>query len=204
MKRAIDALFPRIRQGILAATLLKPARWWYLSDLAKHLQVRPSSLQRELATLVAAGVLLRRKEGNRVFVQPNTDCPFLSELTGLLTKTAGLVDVLEDVLASFAQRIRCAFVYGSLARAEERADSDVDLMVIGEAGLAELTPVLRRVESRLGRAVNATVYAQAKFAKKATSGHHFLREVLARDKPFVPGRADYLARTVRRPARPAT
>src|SRR5215813_13177005 len=129
--RALDALFPRIRQAILVATVLHPDRWWYLSDLAKHLGVRPSSLQRELATLVEAGILQRREDGNRVYFQANPDCPFLSELQGLLVKTAGIVDVLRETLAPFAKRIDWAFIYGSVARAEELASSDVDLMIIG-------------------------------------------------------------------------
>ena len=87
--RALDALFPRIRQALLAATVLHPDRWWYLSDLAKHLDVRPSSLQRELAALVDAGILRRRRDGNRVYFQRNPDCPFLRELQGLLVRRLG-------------------------------------------------------------------------------------------------------------------
>jgi DNA-binding transcriptional ArsR family regulator len=121
--RALDALFPKTRQVILAATVLHPERWWYLSDLAKHLGVRPSSLQRELTSLVDAGVLRRRQDGNRVYFQAQPDCPFLPELQGLLVKTAGVVDTLREVLSPFAKRIDWAFVYGSMARAEELASS---------------------------------------------------------------------------------
>src|SRR5437773_7488411 len=109
--KAIDALFPRTRQAILAATLLHPDRWWYLSDLAKHLVVRPSSLQRELAALTSAEILRRRRDGNRVYFQANPDCPFLPELQGLLVKTAGIVDVVRETLAPFAKRIDWAFIY---------------------------------------------------------------------------------------------
>jgi len=149
---ALDAFFPRIRQALLAATVLHPERWWYLSDLAKHLGVRPSSLQRELAALVEAGILNRRQDGNRVYFQANPDCPFLPDLQGLLVKTVGVVDILREALSRFATRIDWAFVYGSIARAEELASSDVDLMLIGQVGLAELTPALRRAEAQLGRA----------------------------------------------------
>jgi DNA-binding IclR family transcriptional regulator len=101
--------------------------------LAKHLGVRPSSLQRELAALVAVGIL-RRRDGNRVYCQPHPDSPFLPELQSLLVKTAGVVDVLREVLSRFAKRIDWAFAYGSSARAQELALSDVDLMSIGHVG----------------------------------------------------------------------
>ena len=189
---SINALFPRIRLGILAATCMHPGRWWYLSDLAKHLQVRPSSLQRELSSLVSAGVLLRRRDGNRVYFKPDPECPFLEELQGLMLKTMGLVDVLREELTPLSPRIMWAFVYGSIARGEEISSSDVDLMVIGDVGLASLTMPLQRAEKRLQHSVNPTVYTQAEVAKKLAEGHHFLHEVLQHEKLFVLGRANDL------------
>lgn len=202
--RALDALFPRIRQALLAATLLHPERWWYLSDLAKHLGVRPSSLQRELAALVEAGILNRRQDGNRVYFHPNPDCPFLPELQGLLVKTAGVVDVLRQALKSFTKRIDWAFVYGSMARATEVASSDVDLMIIGEVGLADLTPALRRAEARLGRPVNPTLYTPEEFATKLQAGHHFLKAVLDGEKLSVLGDPHDLAAAPQHPPGAAT
>jgi uncharacterized protein len=197
--RPLDALFPRIRQALLAATLLHPEQWWYLSDLAKHLGVRPSSLQRELAALVEAGILSRRQDGNRVYFQPNPACPFLPELQGLLVKTAGVVDVLRDVLSRFATRIDWTFVYGSIARAEELVASDVDLMVVGHVGLADLTPALRRAEERLGRPVNPILYSREEFATKLRAGHHFLQAVLDGEKLFILGNPHELAAATRSP-----
>jgi predicted nucleotidyltransferase len=185
--RPIDALFPSTRQAILAATLLHPDRWWYQSDLAKHLAVSPSSLQRELTKLTRAGILRQRPDGNRVYFQADPDCPFLPELQGLLTKTAGLVDVVRDALAPLDKGIDCAFVHGSIARGEELASSDVDLLVVGKVGLAELSPALRPAEERLGRPVNPTVYTRAEFAKKVKAGHHFLQSVLEKEKIFIVG-----------------
>jgi DNA-binding transcriptional ArsR family regulator len=191
--RPLDSLFPRTRQAILTATLLHPDRWWYLSDLAKHLGVRPSSLQRELAALTNAELLCRRRDGNRVYFQANSDCPFLPELQGLLVKTAGLVDVLRETLAPFATRIHWAFIYGSVARAEELATSDIDLMIIGKVGLADLAPALRRAEKRLSRAVNPTLYSREEFVTKLRAKDHFLIAVLNGAKLFILGDSHELA-----------
>jgi DNA-binding transcriptional ArsR family regulator len=95
----IDALFPVVRQEVLAATLMHPERWWYLSDLAAELGRAPSSLQREVVRLAEAGILETRQEANRTYYRPNADCPLLPELTGLVAKTvggvaaAGVIDV---------------------------------------------------------------------------------------------------------------
>ncbi len=184
---AIRALLPRVRWEVLAAAFMQPDRWWYLSDLAKHLKRRPSSLQRELSALAAAGILRARREGNRAYFQADRDCPFFNELRGLMAKTAGLVDVLREVLRPLSDRISLAFVYGSVARAEERSTSDIDLVVVGDVGLSDVAPLLTRGEARLGRPVNATVYRPVEFVAKGRRGHHFLRRVLGQERLFVVG-----------------
>lgn len=89
--------------------------------------------------------------------------------------------------APLGNKITCAFVYGSVARREERATSDVDLMVIGRAGLADLAPALRKAGRRLGREINVTNYSRDEFRKKVTEGDHFLKTVLKGDLQFVKG-----------------
>ena len=164
----------------------------------------PPSLQRELAALVDAGILNRRQDGNRVYFQPNPDCPFLPELQGILVKTAGVVDALREVLSRWAKRIDCAFVYGSVAHAEELASSDVDIMIIGQLGLAELSPALRRAEARLGRPVNPTLYTREEFATKLQAGHQFLKTVLGGEKLFILGDPHELAANSHSPPGAAT
>lgn len=191
--RPLDALLPRTRQAILAATFRDPDRSWYLSDLARRLGVRPSSLQRDLSRLVAGGILQRRTEGNRVYFQADSNLPFFRELSEIIAKTVGLTDVLREALAPFARRIDWAFVYGSVAKSEERASSDIDLMIIGRLGLADLSPALQKAEQALNRALNPVVYAREEFARKLKRRHHFLTTVMQEEKLFVIGRASELA-----------
>ena len=193
--KAIDALFPATRRDVLAAVLLHADRAWYLSDLARHLGRPPSSLQREMVSLVEAGILRRKRDGNRVYFEADDDCPFLTELRGILLKTVGLVDVLREVLEPFVPRIEWAFIYGSIARNEELSRSDVDLMIIGRLGLADLAPALPAAEHRLLRPINPTLFTHAEVAKKLKTGHHFLKTVFSQQKLFIVGRDDDLATT---------
>lgn len=183
----LAALFPTVRGDVLAATLTHTEKWWYLSELAQFLGTSPSSLQRELKALVDAGILETRREGTRAYFKADTRSPVFPELRGLIDKTAGVVPTLRTILRPFERRIACAFVYGLVARSEERAQSDIDLLVVGDVGLADLTPALRRAEGRLGGEVNVTSYSTAEFRKKATAKDHFLSEVLRRPKQFVKG-----------------
>jgi predicted nucleotidyltransferase len=184
---ALAALFPTVRGDVIAATLTQPDKWWYLSELAQFLGTTPSSLQRELKTLVASGILEQRREGTRTYFKAESRSPLFPELRGLLEKTAGLLPTLHQALEPFQARMDCAFVYGSVARSQEHALSDVDLLVIGAVGLAELAPALRKAESRLGREVNTTSYSTNEFRKKVAAKDHFLSEVLRGPKAFVKG-----------------
>jgi predicted nucleotidyltransferase len=191
-KKKKSVLFTATREAILCATMMHFQRWWYLSDLARHLRLRPSSLQRELRSLVDGGVLRKRTEGNRVYYQANPKCSYFSELRGIIIKTAGLVDVLREMLKEFQKDIDWAFVYGSIAKAEDRSDSDVDLMIIGNLGLSDLAVKLAKAENKIGREINPTIYSRKEVVKKVKEEHHFIKTVLSEDKILLIGKQDEL------------
>jgi predicted nucleotidyltransferase len=191
----IDALLTKSVQGVLAATLMQPERWWYLSDLARFLHRTPSSLQGALAALVKAGVLHRKEEGNRVYYQADRRCPFHSDLRGMIAKTVGLVDVLREALRPQASRIDAAFVFGSVARATERSASDIDLGIIGTLGRFDLAIELAWAEERLGRPINTKLWQPSEFKKRRTSGDHFVTTLIRGEKLMVMGSGEWLEKT---------
>jgi predicted nucleotidyltransferase len=188
----LDAIFPSIRAGVLSSLLLDPERWWFLSELARHLTVRPSSLQRELDSLVDAGIIARREDGRRVYFKANSSSPVFKDLRGLVEKTAGLVPALSNALALFGHRIDVAFLYGSLARGEGRSASDVDVLIVGSVKQIDLVPILRKLEDRFGREVNATLYMPQEFRAKLAAGDHFLGSVMKGSTILLKGSIDEL------------
>lgn len=147
----------------------------------------PSSLQRELAHLHAAGILESRREANHTYYRPNVDCPILPELTGLIVKTVGVVDVLRRAFKLFARRIDWAFIYGSLARGDAVAESDIDLLIIGDVTLSDLARPLKTLERKLGRPINPSIFPRREFAAKLRAGHYFVRSLVPNDKVFLLG-----------------
>ncbi len=171
---------------------VQPEKSWYVSELARHMGVPSSSLQRELQGLTKSGILRNHRQGRMAYYQANTASPLYSDLRGLLLKTAGLVDVLADALNPLAARIRFAFVYGSIASGTEKSDSDIDLMVVGSASPAELAVPLRHAQEVLGREINPTVYSASEFGAKRSSKDHFLTQVLSKPRLVVLGNPDDL------------
>lgn len=194
---SLDSLLPKTRQGILAATFVQPDRSWYVSELARRLGVPSSSLQRELHDLTAAGILKSHRQGRMVYYQANAQSPLFSDLRGLLLKTVGLVDILADALRPLIPKISVAFVYGSIASGQERSDSDIDLMVIGDLSPVELAVPLRHARELLGREINPTVYSQVEFAKKRGAKDHFLTHILTKPRLLVLGSENELDKTTR-------
>ena len=199
----LDALIPKTRQGILAALLVQPEKIWYVSELARRMGVPSSSLQRELHTLSAAGILKTHRQGRMAYFQANAESPVFPDLRGLLLKTAGLVDVLADALHPLAANIQRAFVYGSIASGEARMDSDIDLMIIGDVAPAELALPLRRAREQLGREINPTIYTAAEFTRRRAAKDHFLTDVLTRPRLPVLGTVDDLGKAPRQQQRHA-
>jgi DNA-binding transcriptional ArsR family regulator len=183
----LNALFPSLRGGILATFFQIPGKWWYMSELAQRLNTSPSSLQRELSSLNEGGLLERRMDGKRVYYRPNEASPVFQDLKGLFEKTAGVVPVLRVTLEGLNDKITCSFLYGSMARAEESAESDVDIMIVGSVGLAEVAPALRKAERTLGRPVNPTIYSVREFQRRVRDRDHFLTTVLAGSLSFIQG-----------------
>ncbi len=178
---------PGVRQHLLATLLLWPEKSWYMTDLAHHLGLSPSSLQRELGQLASAGFFTKKPDGNRVYYQANQSHPLFPELRGLMLKTAGLTEVLHRALARFSEKISMAFVFGSTATGQMTAASDVDLLVVGTVTFWELSQTLSSIESELARPVNVSLYSPQEFFTKLSTGQHFLTSVLATPRIFIMG-----------------
>jgi predicted nucleotidyltransferase len=188
----LQILFPQVRAEVLRLLFADDTRELHLRELTRQSGLSLGTLQTEVEKLRAADLLLSRRDGNRLYFRANAAHPLFADLRQLVLKTAGLREVLADALRD-VPGIELAFVFGSLAAGTGKAGSDVDLLVIGYAGLRALAPRLRPAAERLGREINPVTMTAAEFARDRTK-KPFLRDVLAKDKLFVKGNSDELAR----------
>jgi len=197
--RSPQSLFGRTRRDVLGLLLGHPDERFYLRQILRTIGGGSGSLQRELAQLVEAGLVERVREGHQVYFSANRSSPIFGELQAIIQKTAGTGDVLRGALAPLVrkERIAVAFVYGSVAGGVQTAKSDVDLLILGDAALAEVVPAARIAEQRLGREVNPSVYPVREFRAKLKAGNSFLKRVLAGPKLFIAGDDHELERLAR-------
>jgi predicted nucleotidyltransferase len=172
-----DLLFGRTRARLLATLYDKPDNTFFIRQLARHIDGSAGTVQRELATLTAAGLILREVRENQIFYHANRAHPIFAELHSLLAKTAGVFHMLQEALTPLSDRIEYAFVYGSFAKGEEKAESDIDLLLTGEITLDELLEQMSPVERQLNRPISPTIFAREELRTKIHSGNHFLKAI---------------------------
>jgi hypothetical protein len=131
-----DLLFGRTRGAILALLFGHADQSFYTRQIAREVDASVGAVQRELENLSKVGLIVRNSVGSQVFYQANRDAPIFREMQGLVNKTVGIFSVLRSALHPLAKRVLVAFVYGSVAREEETAQSDVDLLVVGSLTFA--------------------------------------------------------------------
>lgn len=188
------ALFPGARRGLLGLLYGQPDSAFYLREVAARVGAGMGQVQRELERLSKAGILRRFEQGRHVYFQANQQCPVYEELRGLVEKTLAGPALLRQALAQLADRIEVAFVFGSVARGEDRAESDLDLFVVGEVSLQEVVTAISPLQQTLGGDVNPVIYPMAEVKAKLADGHHFLTTVVADDKIFVIGTQNELGK----------
>jgi len=175
-KSLAEALFPRTRRSVLQQ-LTETPDGLHLRELERTTGVNSRHLQRELHALRDAGLLKARKVGNQIIYRLDPDCPIYNEIRAIVRKTLGLAAVLVEMLDPVASKIELAYVYGSLAQGQERPDSDIDLMLVGDISLRELAPLMTEAEQALGREINPTLYGADEYAEALDDGHSFVRAV---------------------------
>ncbi|MBU9617152.1 nucleotidyltransferase domain-containing protein [Burkholderia multivorans] len=194
MLRSIaSTLFSDYRRRVLGLLLLRPDEALHVREIARMTDTAPGTLHKELSKLAEAGILSRERQGNQVLYRANRGCAIYEELAAIMRKTSGIGDVLTDALRPCAGQIDVAFIFGSVARGQETADSDVDVMVIGTVGFANVVRLLYDVQATLRRDINPKVLSRDEFRQGVDGRDAFLRDVLGKPKIFLIGTEDDLA-----------
>jgi predicted nucleotidyltransferase len=188
------ALFSKGRRELLALLFTNPERSFYLRQITRVLGMGQGVVQRELSRLSRAAVITRMRVGSQVHYQANRQSPIFGELKSLIVKTAGVAEVLRDSLATVADQVDVAFIFGSFGRAEERTTSDVDVMVVGGVSFGDVVAALQPAQKKIGREVNPAVFSSEEYRTRVRSKDRFWDTVLNSPRIFLIGSQHELER----------
>lgn len=191
MNTLTELLSSRVKAEIFRLLFGAAAHQLHVREIERQSGLADATVRQELRRLSRLGVVEARPDGNRTYYQANRHHPLYPDIRNLVLKTDGLTEVLRDALAS--AEIKLAFVFGSMAAGTEKAESDIDLIVIGDLSLRRLSKLLSGVALRVGREINPHVFTVEEFLQKKKTKDHFITSVLATPKLFVIGNEDELA-----------
>ncbi len=185
MNTLAQLICSRVRAEIFRILFRPGSGGVHLREIQRQSGFAIGTVRQDIEKLAKLGVVIKRRDGNRVYYMANEDHPLYNEISKLVLKTVGMVDTLVSALSM--DEILCAFVFGSMASGTAGPNSDIDLMVIGKIGLRKLSSFLSGAGNQLGREINPHVMSPAEFQNRLREKDHFLTSVLASPKIFVIG-----------------
>ena len=185
----------RVRVEILSVFLMNPERELYVREVERLTGEDYKNVSMELRNLEEIGLLSSRNEGNLKYFSLNKEFVIYEELKSIFMKTKGAVGIIREAVST-KRHIDYAFIYGSFATGEERAESDIDVMVIGEISLEEVLPLIRGPEEKLSREINLSLYDLQEMRKRVKDRNPFIMEVLEGSKIMLVGDEDELRRVI--------
>ncbi|MEE9446009.1 MAG: nucleotidyltransferase domain-containing protein [Cocleimonas sp.] len=197
-----DSLFTKTQQKVMGLLFRKPDTSFYLNEIVRLADMGKGTIKRELEKMTQAGLLTVKRIGNQTHYQANPASPVYDELISISRKTFGLADVIRQALqadGSFLAEgsfqadgsIQYAFIYGSIAKGEDTAQSDIDLMIIGDdLAYTDMMNILIPIEKELQCPINPSIYTLEDFKKKRDEKNSFIIRVLEQEKINVIGDAD--------------
>jgi predicted nucleotidyltransferase len=189
-----DALFTHTQQRVLSVLFGNTRRSYYASEIIGRAQVGSGSVQRELARLEASGLIVSERIGNQKHYRADERSPVFEALRTLVLRTSGLADVVRDALAPLAPQLLAAFVFGSIAKQEDNASSDIDLLVVSDSlTFAALFGALESAARDLGRAINPTVHSRLEIVSLRRKKNSFIERVMEQPKIWIYGNEDVLS-----------
>ncbi|MBN2569027.1 MAG: nucleotidyltransferase domain-containing protein [Deltaproteobacteria bacterium] len=164
----------------------------HMREIERRSGFSTGTVQSELKKLYRLDLIKKNRDGNRLYYQANREHPLYPEIRSIVLKTIGLVDRMRKALQQ-SSGIEVAFVFGSIARHDEKTQSDVDLIVIGNLGLRKLVSLLSGLSEEIGREINPHVFTPREFVSRKAKGEHFISRVLQEQKIFIIGNENDLA-----------
>jgi predicted nucleotidyltransferase len=188
----LERLFSsRVRVRLMTLFLLHPDVGYHARELSRQVDANYSAIWKELKNLEQVGLLFSENSMGRKVYRLNTAFPIMPELRNIILKTAGAGDLIRQALDDVAG-IEAAFIYGSFAGGEPDMQSDLDLMIIGEIGLSELSSSIAAIEEELARPINYIIYSHEEWKSKVKERDPFIINVLKGEKIMLTGSIDEL------------
>ncbi|HVV78370.1 MAG TPA: nucleotidyltransferase domain-containing protein [Pseudolabrys sp.] len=183
-----DALFSKVQQRVLALLFGHPDQTFYNSEIIKKIQSGSGAVQRELARLQNSNLVSVEKIGTQKHYRVNKQSPIYHELQGIIRKTIGVAEPIREALIPYSDQIKLAFIYGSIAKGNDTARSDIDLMIVSNRlSYSDFFEAIEKVQNAVGRKINPTLLSAGDWRRKVSDRGSVIQKISASPKIFIFG-----------------
>ena len=176
----------KVRRGVLLYYFTNPKSQLYVRELARILGVDAGNLAKELLRLEKDGILNSSKRSNQKYYAVNEGFALYHEFSSLVNKTIGLTGRLKTLFEEI-KGVDCAFIYGSFAEDSQRADSDIDVLIIGQPDENAVLNKIEELERKLQREINYNIYSAKEFKVRGDKKDSFITNVIKGKKIVLKG-----------------
>jgi len=179
----------RVRIRLLSHFLLHPDARDHIRALANEVDAQYSAVWKELNNLEKAGLLQSEEVGGRRVFRLNTRAAIIPELRNILLKTTGVGDLIRRAFRDF-EGVEAAFIFGSFAEGTIDAESDLDLMIIGDLEVAAVAPVIDDLEGEIARSVNYILLTRKEWNSRIEENDPLIANIKKASKIMLIGTQD--------------
>lgn len=187
MAELSDFIVSKTRIKLLEIFYGNPRQIHHVRELVRLAEEEINAVRRELLRMEEAGMVKREQRGNRVYYEVRQEYPFYPELLELVGKTAGLGAAIRKNKEKLG-KISYVMFSGRFVRWLPRKNGDgVDVLIIGDVVLPELTALIREEQKIREEEINYTPMTKEEFEFRKRRRDPFLLSILAASKVMIMG-----------------
>ncbi|OGG24326.1 hypothetical protein A3A79_04035 [Candidatus Gottesmanbacteria bacterium RIFCSPLOWO2_01_FULL_43_11b] len=182
-----DLIISRVRVKMLTLFLTHPGTIFHVRDIVRKVDEEINAVRRELSHMEKSGMVTKEQRANRLFYLFKKDYPLYFELMTIIAKTSGLgLDILKH--KPKLGKIKFVMLSGRYVRhVAKKSGTDVDLLVVGNIVLPELSQLVKTEEVRREQELNYTVMSEEEFAFRKRRRDPFVLSILEGSRVMIIG-----------------
>lgn len=181
-----DFIISKVRVKLIETFLEHPEEMYYIRQLTRDLDEEINAVRRELLSMKERGMVKEEKRGNRIYYTFNRSYLFHKELMGMVGKTTGLGRALSRESAKLG-KVKFIMLSGRFARHMPRVKDTVDLLLVGDIIMPQLTELIREQEAKLNREINYTVMTTDELEYRKSHNDPFIGRILQGSRVMIVG-----------------
>jgi hypothetical protein len=181
-----DFMISRVRVKLMTIFFDNSQEMYYVRQLTRRTNEEINAVRRELGRMDKAGLINKEKRGNRLYYFVNHSYDFYEDLLGLVAKTVGIgLDLRQN--RKKLGKLKFAMISGKFMRRKDRQEGDVDLLVVGDVVIPELSLIIQKEQDRLKTEINYTVMTENEFMFRKNRRDPFLLGILSKSRIMIIG-----------------